>query len=158
VAAFKPFFQVVGHKPARRYDYRAKGREQAWAMCLYRAFDSLGLCHFALLMGEPPFMAWLNAATGWEMDEAEFIRIGKRIQVLRHAFNARHGLPAQFPLPGRERGDPPLLEGPLRGKTLDLQAMAESYFETLGLDPRTGLPREEIRAELDLGWIREEGP
>lgn len=150
VAAFAPYFALHGRKPAGRYDYAEKGVTQAISMCMYRAYDSLGLCQFALLMGRPPFLEWINAATGWNMDEAELFRVGKRIQVLRHAFNARHGLPARFPLPAREVGDPPQEAGPLRGLRLDMDAMVESYFAFLGLDPHSGLPLPETAGELGL--------
>lgn len=150
VVSFAPYFALHGRRPAARYDYAGKGVTQAIAMPLYRAYDSLGLCQFALLMGQPPFLEWLNAATGWGVDEAEFFQIGKRIQVLRHAFNAKHGLPPQFALPARERGDPPQPIGPVANRTLDVDAMAKSYFSTLGLDPATGLPLPETASELGL--------
>ncbi len=147
---YAPYFALRGLKPAARYDYPGKGSTFAVAMPVLRAFDSLGLCHFSLQMGNPPFLAWLNAATGWQVDEAEFFRIGWRIQVLRHAFNAREGLPPAFALPGREIGDPPQAIGPLRGRTLDLEAMVRSYFEAMGLDRNTGLPLEETAHALGL--------
>ena len=150
VAAFAPYFALHGHKPAARYDYAEKGITQAISMCMYRAFDSLGLCQFALLMGQPPFLEWVNNATGWDMDEAELFRAGKRIQILRHAFNARHDLPAMFPLPRRELGLPPQDAGPLEGRSLDLGAMAGSYFTFLGLDPSSGLPLPQTVRELGL--------
>jgi len=155
VAAFAPYFAMLGRKPAARYDYAEKGVTQAIAMSLYRAFDSLGLCQFALAMGQPPFLEWLNAAADWGVDEAEFYRIGRRIQVMRHAFNAKHGLPAQFPLPGRERGDPPQTLGPVANRTLDMEAMAAGYFAALGLDPLTGLPLPATAKELGLETILE---
>ena len=150
VASFAAYFALFGRQPAKRYDYDEEGITQAISMCLYRVYDSLGLCQFALLMGEPPFLEWLNAATGWGMDEDEFFRVGKRIQVMRHAFNAKHGLPAQFPLPKRELGDPPQAIGPLKNRTLDMQAMATSYFNFMGIDSHTALPLPETLQELDL--------
>ncbi|MGA2502990.1 MAG: aldehyde ferredoxin oxidoreductase family protein [Anaerolineales bacterium] len=152
VAAFAPYFEMLGSHPAARYDYIGKGTTQAIAMPLYRAYDSLGLCQFALMMGQPPFLEWLNAATGWGVDKAEFFRIGKQIQVLRHAFNARNGLPSQFALPARERGDPPQSGGPVGNRTLEMEAMAKSYFEYLGIDPRTGFPLPETAQELGLDF------
>jgi aldehyde:ferredoxin oxidoreductase len=150
VAAFAPYFALLGRKPAARYDYAEKGITQAIAMSLYRACDSLGLCQFAFLMGQPPFLEWLNAATGWGMNEAEFFRVGKRIQVLRHAFNAKHGLPPLFTLPARERGDPPQAAGPVANRTLDMEAMAKAYFEFMGIDPQMGLPLPETVRDLNL--------
>ncbi len=128
---FAPYFAVAGVRPGGRYDYAAKGRSVAVGMAVLRAYDSLGLCQFALYMGNPPFLEWLNAATGWGMDEREFLEVGKRIQRLRHAFNERHGLPPHFPLPARERGDPPQEAGPLAGITLDMETMVQEYFAFL---------------------------
>ena len=145
-----PYFVLHGRRPAGRYHYAEKGPTQAIVMPVLRAVDALGLCQFALLMGRPPFLEWLNAATGWGFDEAEFYRAGKRIQVMRHAFNAREGLPARFPLPARERGEPPQAVGPVAGHTLDMDSMASGYFAFLGLDPATGLPLPETARELGL--------
>lgn len=137
-----PYLARHGLKPAGRYDYAAKGPVVAVAMAVLRAYDSLGLCMFSLVMGRPPVLEWLNAATGWGYTEDDFSRVGKHIQLLRHAFNAREGLPAVFPLPGRERGDPPQEAGPVAGVTLDVEAMVEGYFRTLGLDPPAGQVRQ----------------
>jgi aldehyde:ferredoxin oxidoreductase len=137
---FAPYLASQGLRVPERYDYPAKGPAVAVAIAVLRAYDALGLCSFSALMGRPPFLEWLNAATGWGYDEAEFLRAGQRIQLLRHAFNAREGLPALFPLPARERGDPPQDAGPVAGVTLDVPAMADGYFAALGLDPQTGLP------------------
>ena len=153
LAPLAPFLALAGRKPAARYDYAEKGVTQAIAMSTLRAYDALGLCHFALQMDDPQFLDWLNAATGWDVNVAEFYQIGRRIQILRHMFNARHGLPPQFELPARERGEPPQPIGPLVNVTLDTEAMAAGYFRTLGLDPATGWPlpetARELRFELD---------
>ena len=153
VASFSRYFDMLGHRPADRYDYAGKGVTQAIAMSLYRAYDSLGLCQFALLMGQPPFLQWLNAATGWGVEEAEFFKIGKRIQVLRHAFNTKHGIPPKFTLPARERGDPPQSYGPVANRTLDMESMATAYFDFMGIDQQTGLPFSETAKELDMGLL-----
>jgi aldehyde:ferredoxin oxidoreductase len=148
------YLRLTGCQSTARYDYAAKGAEMATTMPVLRAFDSLGLCHFCLLIGEPPFLAWLRAATGWDVDEEELFRTGRRIQALRHAFNAREGIiPAQVTLPGRERGQPPLEIGPLAGVTLDTEAMAKSYFEAMGIDPVTGWPLPETARELGLDSV-----
>lgn len=145
------YLKRSGHQPAERYDYAAKGPEAAIAMQVLRAFDSLGLCQFSLLMGEPPILDWLRTATGWDVDEMYFLRMGWRIQALRHAFNAREGIiPAQVTLPARERGEPPLEAGPLAGVTLDTRAMSRGYFETMGIDSVTGWPLPETIKTLGL--------
>lgn len=145
-----PYMTLHGHRPGARYDYAAKGPTVAILISTLRAYDALGLCHFALQMGHPPFLAWLNAATGWGWDEAAFFRAGKRIQVLRHAFNARHGLPAHFPLPARERGDPPQPVGPVSNRTLDMETMVAGYFDFMGIDLDSGWPLPETAQTLGL--------
>jgi aldehyde:ferredoxin oxidoreductase len=155
---FAPYFALHNHQPGGRYDYAAKGVTFGIVIPVLRAYDALGLCQFALQMDNPAFLEWLNAATGWGLDEAALYEAGRRIQVLRHAFNAREGLPAQFPLPARERGDPPQPKGPVASVTLDMEAMASGYFATLGVDPATGWPLPETAAELGLkGLLGEEG-
>ena len=150
-ANFAPYFKVDGRSPAARYDCLAKGAEMATTIPVLRAFDALGLCHFCLLMGEPPFVEWLRAATGWNLDEAEFFRIGRRIQALRHAFNAREGIsPAQITLPGREQGEPALEVGALAGVSLDAEAMRRGYYEAMGIDAESGWPLPQTARELGL--------
>ncbi|MBC7232810.1 MAG: aldehyde ferredoxin oxidoreductase family protein [Chloroflexi bacterium] len=145
------YLKRSGRQLAARYDYSAKGAEMAVVMQVLRAFDSLGMCQFSLLMGEPPILDWLQAATGWEVSEADFLRLGWRIQALRHAFNAREGItPEQVKLPARERGDPPLEAGPLAGITLDTGAMSTGYFSVMGIDPATGWPSPETVQILGL--------
>lgn len=41
-----------------------KGAETVTIIAVLRVVDALGLCQFCLQMGDPPFLAWLNAATG----------------------------------------------------------------------------------------------
>ncbi|MBU1879300.1 MAG: aldehyde ferredoxin oxidoreductase C-terminal domain-containing protein, partial [Chloroflexi bacterium] len=151
--SYAPYFAFRGVRPAGRYDYVAKGPTFGVVVPVLRAFDSLGLCLFALQMGDPPFLQWLNAATGWGFEEGEFFRAGWRIQALRHAFNAREGLPPHHELPARERGEPPQEVGPVAGVTLDAEAMTAGYFTALGLDPVTGRPLPETVAELELETI-----
>jgi aldehyde:ferredoxin oxidoreductase len=148
--AYQPYYTLQGIRPAARYDYGAKGPTSAVVMSVLRAFDSLGLCQFALQMGNPPFLDWLNAATGWGFDEAEFFRAGKRIQLLRHSFNAREGLPPVFDLPAREVGNPPQSAGPVANVTLDMNAMISGYLGTLGIDLASGFPLPETARELGI--------
>jgi aldehyde:ferredoxin oxidoreductase len=148
------FLALEGRKPAARYDLSGKGAEMAVAMAVLRAFDSLGLCQFCLLMGEPPFVEWLRAATGWDVDDRELLTTGRRIQALRHAFNAREGIsPQQVTLPGRERGEPPLATGPLAGVRLDTDAMRQAYSVAMGVDGMTGWPLADTAAGLDLNLV-----
>jgi aldehyde:ferredoxin oxidoreductase len=145
------YLKLQGRSLAGRYDYAGKGAETATLIPVMRALDALGLCMFSLSFGELPFLAWLRAATGWDVDEAELLRTGQRIQVLRHVFNAREGIaPTGVTLPARERGEPPQDGGPLASVTLDMDAIAQSYCQALGIDHATGWPLAETARALDL--------
>jgi len=145
------YIKLAGRQLAGRYDYAAKGAETAIILPVMRALDALGVCMFSLSVGDPPFLSWLRAATGWDVDEAEWLRTGRRIQALRHAFNAREGItPSQVRLPARERAEPPQKVGPLAGQTLDMETMTGAYFEAMGIDSETGWPLATTVAELGL--------
>jgi len=149
--AFAKYLKLHSHPLASRHDYAGKGAEMAITIPVLRVIDALGLCEFCLMISDPPFLSWLNAATGWGWNEADLFRAGRRIQTLRHAFNAREGIqPAQVTLPARERGDPPQQTGPLAGVRLDTAAMVQSYYEDMGVDPSTGWPLPETIRELEL--------
>jgi len=145
-----------GLSPPKRYAYENKGTEFALLNRYLQVLNCAGLCMFSLVMSEPPLLDWLNAATGWGWSLEDMLEAGHRIQVLRHAFNLREGLPATgFELPPRALGRPPLEEGPLRGVTLDMEAMKRDYFNCMGYDP-TGVPTPELLASLGLSTLLED--
>ena len=132
----------------------AAGRGTAFAVMnrYLQVVNSAGLCMFSLMMGQPPVRGWINAATGWALELDDLMRIGHRIQVLRHAFNLREGInPLDTPLPARARGEPPLEEGPVRGVTLDMETMIAEWAKAMGYDVETGVPTDELLDSLRLG-------
>lgn len=152
----KQILKAEGLSLPRRYDYGRKGTEFALFNRYLQVLNCAGLCMFALVMSQPPLLDWLNAATGWDMNLDDALRVGHRIQVLRHAFNLREGLaPDGFSLPGRAAGSPPLKAGPLRGVTLDLEAMKQDYFDRMGYDHH-GVPSLRLLESLGLQDISRE--
>ncbi|MEZ4367439.1 MAG: aldehyde ferredoxin oxidoreductase C-terminal domain-containing protein [Kofleriaceae bacterium] len=74
-----------------------KGVAQAHYANAHQAMNGLGICMFTLLTGSLPWAELTNAVTGWDVDDAELLRAGERIQNLRAAFNRREGIaPADF--------------------------------------------------------------
>ncbi len=118
--------------------------------------NSAGLCEFGMLMGGPkfPIFKWLNAVTGWDLSNESYLVVGERIQTLRQAFNAREGV-GPFQLADRLKGKPPLSAGPLKGITLNMEALARDFYEELQWDPETAVPRKEALEKLGLGDIAE---
>jgi len=142
-----------GLLPPKRYAYERKGTEFALLNRYLQVLNCAGLCMFSLVMSEPPLLDWLNASTGWGWSLDDMLQAGHRIQVLRHAFNLREGIPAGgFTLPPRAMGRPPLEDGPLRGVALDMEAMKRDYFDCMGYD-QSGVPRRELLESLGLSDI-----
>ena len=128
----------------------------------YSAVDSYSLCQFVYgptwqLYGPEEMAQVLSAATGWNIDVAEIMKVGERRLNLMRAFNAREGktrkddaLPRKFykPLQGK---------GPTAGvawKEEDLEHAKDVYFDLAGWDRTTGNPTAGKLKELELDWIQ----
>ena len=110
-----------------------------------------GLCLFGALTSSLPVVEYLNALTGWDLSNDEYLKIGERILNLRKAFNVREGVKIeQCKLPDRALGLPPLSKGPLKGITIDIDRLQKEFFETLGWSPLTGGPTKEKMDELGI--------
>jgi len=82
---------------------------------------------------------------------AELLHCGERIACMRQAFNVREGFtPADFKLPGRVIGKPPLAEGPLQGTTVEIEDWIKDYFQYAEWDYETGKPSERKLIQLGL--------
>lgn len=104
--------------------------------------NSVGLCMFSMFTGLQTLnYTMLEAVTGWPFKAIDQTRAGMRILNMRHAFNLREGLrPADFNIPARAIGAPPLTAGPLAGAQVDAKRTAENFFHWVGWDLETGKP------------------
>jgi aldehyde:ferredoxin oxidoreductase len=122
---------------------------------------ALGWCYFGpaprSMIQVEQVLQVVQAATGWEIDLAELLRIGERATNLARIFNAREGFTRQQDhLPAR-------IFLPLEGGALAGEAYSRPNFEhaldTLyrlkGWDPANGLPKRERLDELGIGWAAE---
>ena len=131
---------VPPHDPVDKHAYGSKGAIAAETVKLMHAVNCSGICAFAPISFYDLIEA-LNAITGHGYDYEELLRVGERVAILRQAFNLRDGLrPADFVLPERVRGNPPLEAGPTAGVTIDLVLQNRAFYEALGWDPMTGFP------------------
>jgi aldehyde:ferredoxin oxidoreductase len=139
-----------------RRDYAAKGPVQALMTKTKQVQMAVGLCEFSDFAGSFPYEVMLKGACGWDVTTDELLEIGDRIQTLRHAFNCREGIrPGDWHLPGRVVGDPPQETGPNAGVTVDVAAMARSYYTAMEIDQATGCPSEAKLRRLGLGLAAE---
>ncbi len=111
---------------------------------LYKTLiDCAGACLFGTQIGgDIPLCEWMNAATGWNLSNDEYLHIAERVHLLKHAFNVREGInPIRDFRPHRRvYGKLPFLKGPARGVTLDIDLLAEEYYRAMHWDKDTGKP------------------
>jgi aldehyde:ferredoxin oxidoreductase len=135
-----------------------KGRAQAHFSNAHQTMNGLGLCMFTMLTGSLPWSELVNTATGWDLDDAELLRCGERIQNLRAAFNRREGiLPGDFK-PHRRmlgEGDGNLTAGPLKGVRVPLPVLKDDYYQSMHWNPKTGSLSAARAEELGLTTLLE---
>jgi aldehyde:ferredoxin oxidoreductase len=141
-----------------RYRYSEQGEGIAIGAYFKMLVDCAGVCLFGTQVGgDMPLCEMMNAATGWDFSNDEYLVIGERIHQLRHAFNVREGLnPVKdFRPHPRIYGSPPQTEGPVEGITLDLDAQAKSSYEATHWDLETGKPALDYLRQIDLPEVIE---
>lgn len=132
----------------------AKGGKKGAAISKFINFyNGLGICMFGSFIGidRLDLFAYTNAAMGWQKSAEDYMQIGLRIQTLRQMFNIKHGVkPKEIRISARALGNPPLKSGANKGKTVDLDAMRQFYWQEIGWDDQTGIPTPQTLAALGL--------
>ena len=138
-----------------RYSYTGKGPMSATASQYLQVGSSAGVCIMPMMFfGNYPLVEFFNAVTGWDLDVAEVLTTGARIQTLRHCFNLREGIaPADVKLPDRMAGLPPQKDGPLANVTIDVDNLAREYRQAMGWDPDSGKPQKSILEKLGIAQL-----
>jgi len=141
--------RALGPYPELQTTDQDKGIIHAIASCYSQALAAGGVCFFVFMTSDYPFAEFVSAVTGWDFSAAKAIEIGKRIMTLRQAFNVRDGIrPDDFHMP--ERLATPLPIGPFAGRTIDVEALKQSYYEAMDWDIKTGKPAQRVLEELGL--------
>jgi len=93
----------------------------------------------------------LNAATGWDYHKDEAMRFGRRTAALLRAFNLRCGIGPELEKPSRRYGSVPV-DGPAAGIPSEphWEHMLDVWYDTVGYDRKTGLPKPETLRQLGL--------
>jgi aldehyde:ferredoxin oxidoreductase len=130
------------------YDTTDKGKHHATLAGWQHWVNTSGACLFGIDSMPLDFVGCMNAITGWDLDYDEIVETGARITTLLHGFNLREGFkPADFRLPERARGNPPLGVGKLQGVTVDSEGLKRQFYEAMGFDFTTGaIERDRIVA------------
>ena len=144
------------HLGPEKYSYENKGRPLAKLNQWFQFFYAMGMCLFTYYAyNHYPVIDGLKALTGWDdLDMQEALKIGERINTLRHCFNIREGIdPQKITLPKRLLGIPPYEEGPTAGITLDMEKVRRSYYEELDWDIETSVPSQKKLEYLNLSHL-----
>ncbi|MGE5397930.1 MAG: aldehyde ferredoxin oxidoreductase family protein [Chitinophagales bacterium] len=112
--------------------------------------DSAGICLFTTFaQGLPEIAEQLRKATGLELTDEEYLRIGERIWNLERIFNLKAGISKKDDtLPPRLLNDP-MKDGPHKGRVNRLDIMLPEYYSDRGWDVN-GVPTEVKLQELGL--------
>jgi aldehyde:ferredoxin oxidoreductase len=133
---------------AEKYNPEGSGPKDVQATVFMELLNSAGLCLFFVYATDSSYVVPL-IETACGMDAQSQIAAGMRILTMRHVFNLREGLtPADFVLPPRSIGNPPLVEGPLANVTIAAEALADNYFAALDWDRVTGKPSRQALEQM----------
>mgnify|MGYP001179158265 CR=1 FL=1 len=153
-------FSKTAPKPAvlypRSHEFKASTENamiSASSSCLKMVLDGAGGCLFALISGLQNWQLfeYLNAATGWNKTPDEYLATGKRIQTLRQLFNIREGIdPRANSMHSRALGNPPLTVGPLKKRTVPVDAMRSMHWKAMGWNEHSGIPENAAIAQAGL--------
>jgi aldehyde:ferredoxin oxidoreductase len=115
--------------------------------------DCLGIC----LLCTHDFhleLETLNAVTGWDVDVAEAMNVGRRVANLLRVFSFRHGLEKELEAPSIRYGSAPV-DGPAKGISIldHWDVIRRNYYDKMGWDPETGKPLPHTLEHLGLGHL-----
>jgi aldehyde:ferredoxin oxidoreductase len=112
--------------------------------------NCLGLCNF-LPYRHDQVVEIVQAITGWRTGTWELWKAAERLLTMARAFNVRQGFtPADDRLPPR-MAEPLGCGAPIDPATVE--AALPLYYEMMGWDPASGVPRAARLHELDIGWV-----
>jgi aldehyde:ferredoxin oxidoreductase len=132
--------------------YAGRGEAHKIGRCLMHYVNCSGMCQFGyMFMDASALPEFLSLATGWESSLNDLLNIGERIANIRQAFNIREGITvADFHVPKRVLGYPPLESGPIAGISVDIESARRDYLVAMDWDPETGKPLRKKLVELRL--------
>jgi aldehyde:ferredoxin oxidoreductase len=145
--------------PMTTFDRRSsEGRGEPYRIggSFAHVIQSSGLCTF--LAGALPnvkaIVDFMKAVSGWDLTIEELLATGERIGTMRHMFNIREGLnPLKYEVPGRAFGNPPPVEGPLVGITVDEATLYTDFLTAMDWDAETTVPSKKKLLALGLDDI-----
>ena len=121
----------------------------------FHFYDSLSICRLTLYGTAPEHLTdLLKSVTGWEFNDEEIWRFGRRVTHLLRVFNVRHGLTPELEAPSSRYASVALSEEG-KGKTFlpVFEQARQSYYQNLGWDLETGRPLPETLKNFELDYL-----
>lgn len=143
-----------------KYRYSGKGKAHKTIGSYMQAVNAAGLCMFGAFIGPASMLPeCLTLVSGRVFTMDEVVETGERIANLRMAFSVREGVraPRDYRLPGRALGVPPLPGGPTAGLTVDNETQVREYFQAMGWNYESGLPKRLTLQRLGLDFAADQG-
>ncbi len=131
---------------------------KAWVKPLQElsmATNLLGACLFAsicLAVKGSTWAALFTAVTGRELSLRGLLKAAERVINLERMINARYGFDRKEDKLPKRLLQEPATDGVGQGQVVDLDKVLDSYYDAMGWDIITGLPKPEKLKELNLGW------
>jgi aldehyde:ferredoxin oxidoreductase len=120
---------------------------------LMTIYDMTGVCKFTRgIMYEEGVRELVNAVTGFDLSNSEFMTAGERVYNLSRAFNSREGFSRKDDrLPNRVTEEE-IPDGPAKGERISTEEFnreLDRYYTVRGWDEE-GIPLKNTLKELDL--------
>jgi aldehyde:ferredoxin oxidoreductase len=136
-----------------RFSTEGKGTEIKELEDLMTVYDILGVCKFSRgFYFAEGFIDIIHSITGMKFTESDILKLGERVNNLKHLFNLREGITREdFRLPKRLL-TLPIPDGPSEGHVItdeEMKQMLDDYFEAREWT-KEAQPSERKLKELDL--------
>ena len=135
--------------PEVRYNYEDTGERDVAGVVHKEIMNACGVCEFSRFVYPPEInIELLSATTGFVYTEEEQKKLGKRMFIIRQAFNLREGFRRKdYAISDRVLGKPPLEEGPIAGITVDVEKLADNFIAAMGFDSDM-VPKKETLEDI----------
>ena len=137
-----------------QYAYEGKPAMVRELQMDYATYDCLIACLFgALAITLRDYADAVAAITGWPMTQEELGSIAERVWNLTRLFNVREGFGKRDDTLTERIFTEASTRGPSKGQVMDRDSfknMLDEYYQIVGWDKRTGIPKKEKLKELGI--------
>lgn len=138
--------------------YNQKAKANVWLQKFTAAAGASGICLFNTAwicapLGPNELAEMLKYATGIDFTAEDIFTIGERIFNLERIFITEFGITRKDDYPPAVVFEEPVRDGARKGAIIDKKEydrMLDEYYELMGWDPATGIPKEETLKKLNL--------